>query len=459
MKVTIREGIRVKITDSIKDIVNYYKYYSRRKGEAVTPMFFDKKAKEFVFPRNIGKFRSLVGDFEVTEDNRIKDKNLEKPFTLQDSYNLYPFQQDIVKQIEKHLDSEEASCILKAPPRTGKSYMLPAIVKHFNKRVLILVDRTNLVEQMFNEFTHNTKEGDIQILTTDTDRVADVNISTLQLLNRNKRLLNMLVNEISFVIVDEAHLISVGALTNVFLKFPAYYRLGLSATPTRSDGLTAVLYDHFSFNVVESDNPNNLSIYHILVQHPSVIYYASMYDANKAWKSLYLSPAVMNDTFNLSLLLKREKKRNILIYATIVEQQEMYKLLLESEGYSVGVINGQTKKSIRTKYLNDFKEGRLDFLVSGVILQKGITLPNLDTIINVANHTKESFEQMVGRVRSLDSNKKAPIIFHFGFQGKGYYKAHNIKVWCNKLSKVSNDKVTHWDFKKFKSFLKGEENV
>ena len=32
MKVTIREGIRVKITDSIKDIVNYYKYYSRRKG-------------------------------------------------------------------------------------------------------------------------------------------------------------------------------------------------------------------------------------------------------------------------------------------------------------------------------------------------------------------------------------------------------------------------------------------
>ena len=456
MQVVIREGIRVKTTDSIKDIIDYYKYYNRRSGEAVTPMFFDKKAKEFVFPRHIRKFKGLVDKFEVVEDNRIKDKDLEKPFALQDSYNLYPFQQDIVKQIEAHLNSEEASCILKAPPRTGKSYMLPAIVKHFNKRVLILVDRTNLVEQMFNEFTQNTKEGDIQILTTDTDRVADVNISTLQLLNRNKRLLDMLVNEISFIIVDEVHLISVGALTNVFLKFPSYYRLGLSATPTRSDGLTPVLYDHFSLNVVESDNPNNLPIYHILVQHPSVVYYASMYDANKAWKDLFLSSAVLNDTFKLSVLLKREKKRNILIYSTIVEQQETYKLLLESEGFTAGVINGQTKKAVRTQYLKDFKEGRLDFLISGVILQKGITLPNLDTIINVANHTKESFEQMVGRVRSLDPNKKDPIIFHFGFQGKGYYKTRNIKVWCGKLTESSNDKIAYWDFKKFKSFLTGE---
>ena len=453
MRITVSNGIRVKNASNIKRLIEAYQYRDYRKDAIVTSVYYDKTTDEYVFPRNIQKFKQIAGNFTISKDFRVKNKSLENPFILAKNYKLYPFQEEIVKKIENFLEGEEASCILKAPPRTGKSYMLPAIVKHFNKRVLILVDRVSLVEQMFREFKQNTSKGDIQILTPKTNRVADVNISTLQLLNKNQKLVDMLQEAISFVIVDEMHLISVGALTKVFLQFPAYYRLGLSATPTRSDGLTQVLFDHFSYNIVESQNPNNLSAYHILVYYPLTIYYATMYDANRAWKELYLNSKLIDDIVKLAKFLRKEKQRNILIYSTIVEQQNTYKALLEAEGFSVGVINGKTKKDVREKYLEEFKKRSLDFLISGVILQKGITLPNLDTVINTANHTKESFEQMVGRVRGICENKKDPIIFHFGFNGKGAYKIRNTKIWCNNLVKKNNDKFVVWDYDKFKQFL------
>lgn len=450
INVNISEGIRVK-TKQITPYLSNYQYKNYRKDTIVTPVFFDKETNEWVLPRNLKKFKSFCKNFNIKKDLRVKDKDLESSFKLKSHYKPYDWQEEIINQILQYLEMDEGACILKAPPRTGKTYMLPYIVSKLKKKTLILVDRTNLVEQMYSEFIANS-EGDIQIVTAKTDRVADVNISTLQLLNRNKNLIKMFKNQISFVVVDEAHLVSVGALTNVILQFPAYYRLALTATPSRSDGLTPVIFDHFSYNIVESSNPNNLSTYHLIVYYPLQVWYEGIYDANKAWKIIYTNINFVNDIIALAIKMK-EKGRATFIYSTFQDQQELITELLKSKGFSVEIINAKTKAKKRREVLEAFKENKLDFLVSGVILQKGISLHRMDTIINVSNHTKESFEQMVGRIRGLHNEKKDPIIFHFCFGGKGAYKCHNIKAWTSKLSKKNNDKVVRWTYEKFKGFL------
>lgn len=50
---------------------------------------------------------------------------------------------------------EHNTCILQAMPSFGKSFILPFIINKIQQPTLILVDRTDLVIQMQNEFSVN----------------------------------------------------------------------------------------------------------------------------------------------------------------------------------------------------------------------------------------------------------------------------------------------------------------
>jgi superfamily II DNA or RNA helicase len=220
-------------------------YYDKQ-GRTISSLFITDKFIEI--PRNLKKFEKNYNK-KPTYKFEFVEKNLQSPYKLKPDYTLRPQQQEILDKIKQYHNEDKNDIIIEMQTGGGKTAMLPYVVKELNQRTLILVDMTMLRDQMKEAFDEFTEQADVQIITSKTNKVADVNIVTTQLLHRNPHLIDLLKNEIGLVILDEAHIVAAETIKSTIQKFPAKYRIGLSATPSRSDGLDPILHDVFPFKI------------------------------------------------------------------------------------------------------------------------------------------------------------------------------------------------------------------
>jgi superfamily II DNA or RNA helicase len=457
---TLYSGVEVPVKQMNEKVFKLWTYLNTRTQSFETTIeTIKREGKTFaVLPRNSQKIDKSLELLGGKDKFNIIDKRVDNPakFKLNKEYGLLDYQENPIKEVILTLKSSQFNNVLfQAGTGFGKTMSLPYIIKQISQKTLILVDRTNLVKQMQEsmEFAFNKKK--VSVLNAKNKEIKDINITTLQFLFRNPALLKELQKQIGFVIVDEVHLVSVGSLTKIITSLPAKYRLGLSATPTRSDGLTQAIYDHFD-NLVIGETNNLLPVQLIIVKHKKSIFYASMYDARSAWEALYGDSEFLDEIVTLTKKLLN-KGRAVFIYTTSQKVQMLVKAFLNKEGISAEIINAKTKHEDRDKYINDFNERKLDVIVSGVILQKGVSIHRMDTIINISNHTKESFEQAIGRLRRQHPEKKKPVFITFCFNGKGYYKCMETEERAYMLAEKYNDKIIKWSYRKFVEFLKGGE--
>jgi len=451
MEIVICSGYKIK-KDFVKNVnIRNYIYYDKRKEEQVSTIIPIKEG--LILPRN---YEKLIRSLKTDNFKLICKKNSGEKinFNLID-FSLRDYQKkDIKKILDKLKNSPENACIYQAPAGSGKTYSSIYLIKQLGIKTLFLVDKTSLVEQTYKEFTQNSNAKVVLLNSKNKFEKGDIYISTLQFLNLNKDVVNRLNKEVGFIIVDECHLVSVGALTKTMLSFDAKYRLGLSATPTRSDGLTEAIYDHFS-NLVIGGNPDIKPVKHIIIQHYLPIFYSGKYEAQKAWQRLYNSKLLLDDVVDfVEFLLK--KGRSIFLYSTYNENQENLKNLLAKKGIRAEIINQATTGKERKKYLEDFENEKLRVLIGGTILQKGVSIYRMDTIINLATHTKETYEQTIGRLRREHKNKKEPLFFTFCFLEKGERRCRLQKEWSQKLKISHKDIILYVSYQKwinsFKSF-------
>ena len=448
LKIKFKAGFEIPKSSKLSEIINLhsYIYQDTRKHTSVTTLEIYKD--RYVVPRNVKKFmNNLIYKGKV----KIKDERVinSSTYELDDNFQLRDYQKEPIRKLIENLkNTKENSCVLQAQTGFGKTITSIYVIKELGQKTLFLADRNNLVEQTYKEYLQNLKKGKVVILNSkNKSETADIYITTLQFLNKNPDVVKRLQKEIGFVIVDEVHIVSVGALTKVITQFPAKYRLGMSATPTRSDGLTKAIYDHFSNNVVIG-KANLLSVNFIQIQTPYSINFFGKSDAGKAWEALYSDFNLLNEVGDfVKKLLKKD--RHILIYSTYQAAQANIQLLLKEKGIEAEIINANTKKAEREKIMNDFKQNKIKVIISGTILQKGISIPILDTIVNLSNHTKESLEQAMGRLRREYPNKKDAYFWDFCFTNKGGYKCNLKYTTALSIKAIYKDKVEKWNYNKW----------
>lgn len=449
MLATITGTIDIPATPETVRAIRQYSYRKGYEETSVSTVVVENGILRF--PRNLKKFSNFFGDISF-EDKRVSNKVAVK-IEVADNFNPHEFQEKALKEVLEHLKTEQGSCILQAGAGSGKTFTLPFILSALQERTLILVDRTDLAQQMIDEITGNTKQIDCKLLSKNDKELADVNITTFQFLLKNKDLFPKLKEEIGLVVVDECHLISVGQFTEIASQLPARYRYGLSATPTRSDGLTQALFDFFGNAVVNGTNPSLNSVFHLCLQRP----YSAFIRKNKAsqdWNKFYCSSSVLNEIIQITQMLLR-KGRAVLIYSTSQEAQQTIKDKLEAVGIKSEILNSTTPKKSRKESIKKFEAGELDVLIAGTVLQKGVSIYRLDTVINFANHTKESLEQTVGRLRRDHANKKQPMFIDFQYQGAGSWKARDRKDTMLFLQKAHGDTVKYLDISASNNLIKG----
>ena len=137
--------------------------------------------------------------------------------------------------------------IIQLPTGKGKSILALHIAQKLKQRTLILVHKDDLVvgwqkdiKLCFGE------EIEIGLIKAKNRRVGrQITIATVQTVSRmSEEELSSYTNQFGLVVQDECHHVGLN-IFNIIDKFNSKYKLGLSATPNRSDGLNFVFDLYF----------------------------------------------------------------------------------------------------------------------------------------------------------------------------------------------------------------------
>lgn len=132
--------------------------------------------------------------------------------------------------------------IIQLPTGKGKSILALHLAQRLKQKTLILVHKDDLVVGWTKDiklcFGDDIEVGLIKAKSRKVGK--QITIATVQTLSRmSEEELSSYTNQFGLVVQDECHHVGL-SIFNIIDKFNSKYKLGLSATPKRSDGLTFV---------------------------------------------------------------------------------------------------------------------------------------------------------------------------------------------------------------------------
>ena len=162
--------------------------------------------------------------------------DLGTPITLRD-YQVKPVD-DMMTDLERFKGG-----VLQSGPGTGKTVMALEIARRLGRKTLVLVHTSFLMTQWRERIEQflDTSVGTIHQDTLDTDH--PIVLAMIQTII-NRDLPEDLRRQFGLVISDEVHRISADTWKDAIVQFPSTYRLGITATPDRQDGLEWIFSAH-----------------------------------------------------------------------------------------------------------------------------------------------------------------------------------------------------------------------
>lgn len=212
---------------SYTNIPPYLTYYEKVKNE-----------KKFKCPLGVNISEVLETD-DISFFERRKQVDVKYPKFL---LELRADQEKAEKEYLDTIKKEYPQNIIQLPTGKGKSILALHIASILKQKTLILVHKDDLVVGWKKDielcFGKNIKCGLIKAKKREVGE--QITIATVQTLGRmSEEELKSYVNQFGFVVQDEVHHLGLN-IFNIINKFNSKYKLGLSATPKRNDGLNFV---------------------------------------------------------------------------------------------------------------------------------------------------------------------------------------------------------------------------
>ena len=213
----------------------FYELQRLRKSTWDTPRFIrgydittdDQLALPRGLRHDIGGILDRAGSQLIVTDDRNPGREIEVAFTGQLDHR----QSVAVSALLAHDDG-----VLVAPPGSGKTVMACAVVAERATSTLILVDRKALADQWRNRIEEFLGVRPGQHGAGRKKLTGVIDIAMLPSLARHADVAG-LTGGYGQVVVDECHHLAAAAYDHSVSKIGAQFWLGLTATPTRRDGL------------------------------------------------------------------------------------------------------------------------------------------------------------------------------------------------------------------------------
>ncbi|MFY4861086.1 TOTE conflict system archaeo-eukaryotic primase domain-containing protein [Aliarcobacter butzleri] len=344
---------------------------SLRKPLFNTPKYirsFEENENFLMLPRGLKE--TLIDFFNVNAvsysfvDKRVLNKIQTKTVT----FNLRPEQNEAIKEIKK---SDYSICV--APPGFGKTLLGAKIFEIRACTTLIVVNKNMLLNQWIERFVdyfgYNKK--DIGYLGKGFNKLnGQIDVATMQSLKNDPKI----IENYSFVIVDECHHIPALTFEQIIKSFKGKYILGLSATPNRKDELQPILFQQLGEISYEykkkKTHTNKLQI--IRTQFVS---------NEDNYATIINELCIDEDRNNLIVdIIKKNIDRKILLLTDRIEHINVLESLLQKENIDYISVHGSLNKKEQVENMNLVKTKSL-ILATTSYFGEGIDFPHLNTIL------------------------------------------------------------------------------
>ena len=319
---------------------------------------------------------------------------------------LRPYQNDLVEQVRKAWrDGFKAPCIVLGCGG-GKSCIVAEIARRTTwngKRVLFLVHRRELVDQIFRTFV---RWGVLMDL---------CEIGMVQTFTRRLKRLK----KPALIITDENHHSLAQSYKRIYDYFPTVPRIGVTATPVRlnGDGLGDVNdkliigvstkwlienkhlapYDYYAPDIAD-----------LTGLHTKMGEYVTS-DIEKAM----IKKAVFGDVIRYYKQLADGK--TAICYCSSIKHSEKTAEAFNAAGIPARHIDGGTPKAERDKIISDFRQGKITILCNVDLISEGFDVPDCECAILLRpTHSLTLYIQQSLRCMRYKPGKRAIIIDHVG---------------------------------------------
>lgn len=336
----------------------------------------------------------------------------DKALSLVDGFELRPYQMDALASWQ----SNDGEGVVVAPCGAGKTAIGVTAMTRFHTKALVLVHTNDLAVQWMDRIRSMLNAEATQYgggKKDDTGRIVVATFQTLERMSFTDRY--EFGRQFGLCIVDEAHHVPANTFCSVMFCMPAQYRLGLTATPERSDGLTKMLWWHLGKAVYEITNAQLTDSGHVVA--PKVEWLMTDYIGSKQrldWPKL-ISHMAQDDDRNAYILNRTLKAcdegRQILVLSDRVDHCARLAESLQNFGIVAEPLVGRMTKKQRATVLEMANERKIQVVCATTVADEGLDLPSLDTVI-LTTPTKAlgRIQQRIGRVMRPHPDKKPPLV-------------------------------------------------
>jgi len=355
--------------------------------------------KEFKIPFKINDYTSLGKEIDITFQGQ-----------------LYYQQEEALQHLKKHTIG-----VLSATTGFGKTVLGAALIAENKRSSLVIVHNTTLLHQWKERLASflNIQPNQIgQLGDGKKKQTSFIDIATIQTLSRYDDLENF-NSHYGLVIVDECHHISAVSFEKVIKQLNSHYVYGLSATPTRKDGLHPIISMQCGPIRYKVDSKNQSKLQNFIQQ----IVIRETNFASKSMKIQELYQELYEDKnrneliFNDVLQVLEEKR-----YALILTQRVEHALMLAKnfKGFARNIIllSGHLSKKERIHQIEKLKnlpvnEERL-VIATGKYIGEGFDYDLFDTLFLVMPISWQgTLQQYVGRLHRANSSKSIVKVYDY----------------------------------------------
>ena len=398
--------------------------------------------------------------YELSED--FEERKLERSLTAKFVWSL---QKGKLKAREYQIDAihsiiENNRGLILSPTGSGKSFIIYALVRYYlqklDKKILIVVPTTGLVEQMYNDFAdygwfpdehcHKLYAG------KDKNTNKEVIISTWQSIYK---LDTRYFSQFGAVVVDEAHLAKAKSLTGIMTKLhDCKYRVGLTGTLDGTEIHRLVLEGLFSVHeqvtttseLIEKKQLSPLHIRVLVLDHNQNDK-RMMKDKTYQQEMEFLSTNMKRNQFIRSLVCATDG--NILVLAQYIEKQlvPLCNMIVDhcGEDRTIHLIYGATPTDDREKVRQLVeKENNSVIVASYGTFSTGVNIKRIHAIIFASPYKSQiKVLQSIGRGLRVAEDKEELELFDIAddlrYNGKENYTLKHLHERIQIYSKEGFD--------------------
>ena len=392
-------------------------------------------------------------------------------------YKLRPEQEKAVKAVinNKIGNTPFHIGVLDYTVNAGKTLIMSSLYLSYKKQLktLLITNDSDWLNQAREEFKQYLPGEDITFVQGKVLNWSNFTIGMVQSISRNMRFYQKELSQIDMVLIDEADQGGSKQYQNVITRlFNTRIRIGLSGTIYMSklakDRVKNMNLECFFGKVIaefklKDSIKKGYSTKTVVKMVPGKPWYGNWESDCISYKEIY-DDSITNNKIAWNMALDRLKWNlnqgrypALVVCKHIAHCENLYKFFKErlDNTHNIAYVHVNTPTKLRQQIMKDFREGKIDILVSTTIIARGKNFPKLRYLLNTASmDSQEKSIQFLGRLVRKDESKSKVYLDDLHYPGnylsrhgnhrRKYYQDQGLKVI--RLSKLWDKYPRHKPF-------------